>query len=111
MQHRAQLLILLFVTKIWKLLVITRPDVADDGKVDNGDGDEDGGDDDVADADVDDDGDGEVDNDVADDVADGDDDDELKLTEWGCGEAVRLSATASASAWQRPLCCTENPNR
>ena len=58
MQHRAQLLILLFVTKIWKLLVITRPDVADDGKVDNGDGDEDGGDDDVADE-VDD---GKVDN-------------------------------------------------
>ena len=28
----------------------------------------------------------------------------VKVTEWGWGEAVRLSATASASAWHRPLC-------
>ena len=32
----------------------------------------------------------------------------VKVTKWGWGEAVRLSATASASAWHRPLCCTES---
>ena len=33
----------------------------------------------------------------------------VKVTEWGQREAVRLSATASASAWQRPLCSTDSP--